>query len=303
MTNLGKKKPAPEEPAEKPAKKATAQKTVKTEEPEIKADEEAGTMASKEVKLETGQDSEDETKTDESIKEKKPKKVTMGSDQVAAEPSDEIDLEGKEAGEKKPKKGKRSSEDGGEEEEMGEDEEEEEEEEEENEPEPVEEKPREFVKVPLPEEHWMLSMKIDADVQEQIELIDLQKLFGAYMTIKKKFFDDLITTVPSVKHYAIGKAIEKVTGADKEDWTKNSWILVMAKEAKNKVVFWMLFKRLQDLSGMLVGIGPAAFAESIMGIFPDDPDSRSEYIKKLMIWLTIEPARWKNVGVFIPYWL
>jgi len=109
--------------------------------------------------------------------------------------------------------------------------------------------------------------------------------------------------VPSVKHYAIGKAIEKVTGIDKEDWTKNSWILVMAKEAKNKVVFWMLFKRSQDLSGMLVGIGPAAFAESLMGIFPDDPDSRSEYIKKLMIWLTIEPGRWKNVGVYIPNWL
>jgi len=307
VTTLGKKTPAPEDPAEKPAKKpakkAAAKKAAKTEEPAIEPDEEAGMSVSKKAKLETGQDSEDETKADEGIKEKKPKKVTGEGDQAAAEPSDEIDLEGKDAGEIKPKKAKRSSEDGGEDEEMGEDEEEEEEEEEESEAEPVEEKPREFVKVPLPEERWMLSMKIDADVQEQIELVDLQKLFGAYMTIKKKFFDDLITTVPGVKHYAIGKAIEKVTGVDKEDWTKNSWILVMAKEAKNKVVFWMLFKRLQDLSGMLVGIGPAAFAESIMGIFPEDPDSRSEYIKKLMIWLTIEPARWKNVGVFIPYWL
>jgi hypothetical protein len=77
----------------------------------------------------------------------------------------------------------------------------------------------------------------------------------------------------------------------------------MAKETKNKVVFWMLFKRLQDLSGMLVGIGPSAFVESIMGLFPNDPDSCNEYLKKLMIWLTIEPSRWKSVGVFIPTWL
>jgi hypothetical protein len=164
-------------------------------------------------------------------------------------------------------------------------------------------KPRVPVKVTLPDERWMIAIKIDADVQETLELLDLQKLFGAYMTIKKKFFDDLLTTMPNVKHYAAGKAIESVTGIDKQDWTKNSWILVMAKEAKNKVVFWMLFKRLEDLSGMLVGVGPTAFAESIMGLFPDDPDSRNEYLKKLMIWLTIEPTRWKSVGVFIPNWV
>jgi hypothetical protein len=171
--------------------------------------------------------------------------------------------------------------------------------------EPVEEvvAPRVPVKVTLPEERWTMAIKIDADVHENLDLIDLQKLFGAYLTIKKKFWDDLLTTMPNVKHYTAGKAIESVSGFDKQDWTKNSWILIMAKEAKNKVVFWMLFKRLEDLSGMLVAIGPNAFAESIMGLFPDDPDSRNEYLKKLMIWLTIEPSRWKSVGVFIPNWV
>ncbi|MEX2681179.1 MAG: hypothetical protein Q6373_006235 [Candidatus Sigynarchaeota archaeon] len=165
-----------------------------------------------------------------------------------------------------------------------------------------EEKPRVPVKVTLPEERWYITVKID-EIKEKLDLIDLQKLFGAYMTIKKKFFDDLLVTMSNAKHYSAGKAIEQVTGFDQQDWTKNSWLMVMAKEAKNKVVFWMLFKRLEDLSGMLVGVGPNAFAESIMGLFPDDPDSRNEYLKKLMIWLTIEPARWKGVGVFIPTWV
>ncbi|NMC04395.1 MAG: hypothetical protein GYA24_04245 [Candidatus Lokiarchaeota archaeon] len=171
--------------------------------------------------------------------------------------------------------------------------------------EPTEEtvQPRVPIKVTLPEERWSMKIKIDADMQETLDLVDLQKLFGAYMTIKKKFFDDLLTTMPIAKHYAAGKAIESVTGFDKQDWTKNSWILIMAKEAKSRLVFWMLYKRLEDLSGMLVAVGPNAFAESIMGLFPDDPDSRNEYLKKLMIWLTIEPSRWKSVGVFVPTWL
>ena len=298
---MGKKKPASEEPAAKPAKrpaKKPASKTpAKTEEPEIPSEETPVVTKPKKAKVEAGQESEDDKENEENTEEIKPKKEVK----EIKKDVEEDEAPGKEPEEEKPKKAKKSSEEGSDDEGMSEDEEEEEQEEEE--PEPVEEKPREFVKVTLPEERWVISVKIDADVQEQVDLVDIQRLFGAYMTIKKKFFDDLITTVHGVKHYAIGKAIEKVTGVDKEDWTKNSWILVMAKEAKNKVVFWMLFKRLQDLSGMLVGIGPAAFAESITGIFPDDRDSRNEYIKKLMIWLTIEPARWKNVGVFIPNWL
>ncbi len=242
---------------------------------------------------EAAESSEDEPATKPAEKPK----VDAGIKEKAAEVEGEA--------EKKPRKKK--SEDSEDEEGGFGDEESEGEEEEEgsgDEEEPAEEaKPRVPVKVTLPDERWTTVIKIDADVQETLELLDMQKLFGAYMTIKKKFFDDLLTTMPNVKHYAAGKAIESVTGIDKQDWTKNSWILVMAKEAKNKVVFWMLFKRLEDLSGMLVGVGPTAFAESIMGLFPDDPDSRNEYLKKLMIWLTIEPSRWKSVGVFIPNWV
>jgi len=199
-------------------------------------------------------------------------------------------------------KKEKEDEEGGFSDEDSEDEEEEEESGDEEETSAEEAKPRVPVKVTLPEERWNIKIKID-EILEKLDLLDLQKLFGAYMTIKKKFFDDLLVTISNAKHYTAGKAIESVTGFDKQDWTKNSWVMVMAKESKNKVVFWMLFKRLEDLSGMLVGVGPNAFAESIMGLFPDDPDSRNEYLKKLMIWLTIEPSRWKSVGVFIPNWV
>jgi len=245
------------------------------------------------------------------------KKAQPGADEPAGEPDEGPATK---PGEKKKGKGenaekasdvdegnekksrKKNSEDSEDEEgDFGDEDSEEEEEEpgEEDEPSESEVSPRVPVKVTLPEERWYISIKID-EIKEKLDLIDLQKLFGAYMTIKKKFFDDLLVTMSNAKHYTAGKAIEQVTGFDKQDWTKNSWLMVMAKEAKNKAVFWMLFKRMEDLSGILVGVGPNAFAESIMGLFPDDPESRSEYLKKLMIWLTIEPARWKGVGVFIP---
>ncbi|MBN2154357.1 MAG: hypothetical protein JW839_23075 [Candidatus Lokiarchaeota archaeon] len=233
-----------------------------------------------------------------------PGKNPVAKSKAQGKPAEEAEDED-EAPVKKPRKKRdddSDDEEGGFGDEDSEDEEEEGETGDEGEASADEAKPRVPVKVTLPEERWHVAIKID-EIQEALDLVDLKKLFGAYMTIKKKFFDDLLTTMPNVRHYSAGKAIESVGGFDKQDWTKNSWIMVMAKEAKNKVVFWMLFKRLEDLSGMLVAIGPDAFAESITGLFPDDPDSRSEYLKKLMIWLTIEPSRWKGVGVFIPNWV
>jgi hypothetical protein len=47
--------------------------------------------------------------------------------------------------------------------------------------------PRVPIKVTLPDERWVISIKID-EIQEKLDLVDLQKVFGTYMTIKKKFF-------------------------------------------------------------------------------------------------------------------
>nr|MDO8118013.1 hypothetical protein [Candidatus Sigynarchaeota archaeon] len=156
----------------------------------------------------------------------------------------------------------------------------------------------------LPDGRWKIVIQLNGDVSEKLDLVDLKALSGAYMVIKKKFFDDLINLIPNIKHYAMGRAIESVKGIDTQDWTKNPWILVMAKEMKAKATFWLLFKRASDMSGTLVAVGPEPFASSLMAFFPDDDvESRYEHLKKIMIWLTIEPAKWKNVGAFIPNWL
>ncbi|MHA1371815.1 MAG: hypothetical protein ACTSRA_19105 [Promethearchaeota archaeon] len=158
-------------------------------------------------------------------------------------------------------------------------------------------------KVELPSKSWKILLKIDADVSQEIELVDLKDANGSYMHIRRKFFDDLLEIVGNNKNYTVGKAIETVNGIDDKDWTKNSWLLVMAKEVKNNSIYWLLFKRKQDLSGMLVAIGPKEFIESIIKLLPKDIDSRFEYLKKIMIWLTVGPNKWKNVGIFIPNWL
>ncbi|MHA1680196.1 MAG: hypothetical protein ACTSUE_04260 [Promethearchaeota archaeon] len=162
-----------------------------------------------------------------------------------------------------------------------------------------EQKPKK--KIPLPKDRWHLNIEME-EISQELSVVDLEQLFGSYLIVRRKFFDDLLTKITSIKHYSVGKGIGDVTGVDGQDWTKNSWFFIMAKEMKNNSVFWMLLKREQDLSSVLVAIGPDEFAESVNNLFQADPEARYEYLKKILIWLTIEPAKWKNVGIFIPNW-
>ncbi|MHA1793278.1 MAG: hypothetical protein ACTSVI_11580 [Promethearchaeota archaeon] len=158
------------------------------------------------------------------------------------------------------------------------------------------------VDIKIPAEKWKVHLSLD-EIDEDIELIDIEKLLNTYLVIRKKFFDDFLEVIQKINHYSVGKAIESVVSFDGSDWTKNSWLLVMCKQMKDDATFWMLFKREQNLSGVLVGIGPDEFVKAFMELLPKDFDSRNEYLKKLLIWLTVEPGKWKNVGVFIPNWL
>lgn len=58
--------------------------------------------------------------------------------------------------------------------------------------------------VVLPDGRWEIVMQLNGDVREKLDLVDLKSLSGAYMVIKKKFFDDIINIIPNVKHYAMG---------------------------------------------------------------------------------------------------
>ncbi|MFX0100066.1 MAG: hypothetical protein ACFFCS_10840 [Candidatus Hodarchaeota archaeon] len=157
--------------------------------------------------------------------------------------------------------------------------------------------------IELPKERWSIHIKMESDISEDMKIVDIQQVFDSYIVVKRNFFDDLLKVIPKVRHYSVGKGIESVTGIDGEDWTKNSWLLVMAKEARGDTVFWLLFKRQQNLSGVLVAFGPDEFAKSVLDLFPSEQEARNEYLKKIMIWLTIEPAKWKAVGVYIPSWI
>ncbi|MBD3187775.1 hypothetical protein GF325_13145 [Candidatus Bathyarchaeota archaeon] len=153
----------------------------------------------------------------------------------------------------------------------------------------------------IPNEKWDITLVLD-EITQEIEIIDVEKLFSAYLTVRRKFFDDLLSRITGIKHYTVGKGIDKVIGVDGEDWTKNPWVLIMARDVKDGAVFWLLFKREQNLSGTLVGVGPSEFLGALVRLFPEDVEARNEYIKKILIWLTIEPGKWQNIGVFIPNW-
>lgn len=163
--------------------------------------------------------------------------------------------------------------------------------------------PKPPLNIKLPDERWNIHVEMESDISEDLGMVDIQQIFESYLAVRRNFFDDLLKTIPKVRHYSVGKGIKSVTGIDKEDWTKNSWLLVMAKEARGDTVFWLLFKRQQNLSGILVAAGPDEFVKSVLELFPSDQEAKNEYMKKIMIWLTIEPAKWKAVGVYIPTWI
>lgn len=160
--------------------------------------------------------------------------------------------------------------------------------------------------VKMPDERWLVKIKMEADVDEDLQLVDLEQVHGSYLLVRKKFFEDLLKIVPKAKNYVVGKGIQNVTSPDGADWTRNSWLLVMAKESKAGATYWLLIKRTfnreQNHPGFIVAIGPDSFTKSLIGLIPTDEEARNEYLKKLVIWLTIEPAKWDNVGCFIPNW-
>ncbi|TFF95851.1 MAG: hypothetical protein EU544_01855 [Promethearchaeota archaeon] len=108
---------------------------------------------------------------------------------------------------------------------------------------------------------WKIDLKFPDDSDKTIEIFDGKTYFSGYLKIKRSYFNELIKTVKMTKSYNIGRAIEKVVGPDKEDWTLNPWMLIIVKDNEKNKPFWFFIKRERDLSGLLVGIGPEPFAE------------------------------------------
>ena len=108
---------------------------------------------------------------------------------------------------------------------------------------------------------WTVFLKFSDGTEEQLELFDGKSYFGGYLKIKRSYFNELVKAIKISKKYFTNRAIEKVLSPNKDDWTYNPWMLMVVKDNEKKKPFWFFIKREKDLSGLLVALGPKAFAE------------------------------------------
>ncbi len=108
---------------------------------------------------------------------------------------------------------------------------------------------------------WKVFLKFSNGEDKELELFDAKVYFGGYLKIKRGYFNALFKTIKMTKKYFTQKAIEKVIGPNKDNWTFNPWMLIIVKDNEKRKPFWFFIKREKDLSGLLVAIGPKPFAE------------------------------------------
>jgi hypothetical protein len=140
---------------------------------------------------------------------------------------------------------------------------------------------------------WKIDLRIDNE-EDHIELKDIKGIFNGYLVINRTFFDELIEIVKKNKKYSIGKGIHRVVGPDEEDWSMNSWMLIMFQDKERKIPFWFLFKREKDLSAHLVSIGP----DNSFKYFKSSEVSDNE-IKRIIEYLLAYPQKFELL-ILIP---
>jgi hypothetical protein len=140
---------------------------------------------------------------------------------------------------------------------------------------------------------WKVDLSIDNE-KDHIELEDIKQIFNGYLLINRTFFDELLEIVKKNKKYSIGKGISRVIGPDEEDWTMNSWLLIMFQDKERKIPFWFLFKREKDLSAHLVSLGPKNSYE----YFKSSEVSDNE-VKRVIEYLLAYPQKFELL-ILIP---
>lgn len=144
---------------------------------------------------------------------------------------------------------------------------------------------------------WQVTIQIGNENPDQIILHDIQKNIDGYLNVNRTFFDELLDIVKMIKKYAVGKGIERIIGPDKENWTKNPWLLLMVKEKEDSIPFWLLFKREKDLTGHLVAIGPESYYNYI-----DKNKEPDDEIKRFLEYIIAYPQKF-NLSIIIPNFL
>ncbi|TXT56309.1 MAG: hypothetical protein BAJALOKI1v1_1930001 [Promethearchaeota archaeon] len=108
---------------------------------------------------------------------------------------------------------------------------------------------------------WQILLKYEEEKEKALELFDAARYFDGYLKIKRSYFNGLLNSIKTSKNYFSGRAIEKVISPEEEDWILNPWILMMIKDKEKQKRFWFLIRREEDLSGLLIAIGPKEFAD------------------------------------------
>jgi len=141
---------------------------------------------------------------------------------------------------------------------------------------------------------WTIKVVIEGNEQRSLILYDVKNVIGEYLSIRRNYFDELLDSFNKSKNYNVGKGIEEIIGADGKDWTKNPWILLLAKDKEKGAPFYFLFKRETDLNGFLVAIGPELFQNYLKNNRED-----IENLRKLLEYIVSYNQKW-DVTMLIP---
>lgn len=141
---------------------------------------------------------------------------------------------------------------------------------------------------------WNIKINIDGNEQESLKLEDANKVLGEYIAINRNYFDDLLESLKISKNYNVGKVIEEITGTDGKNWTKNPWLLLMAKDTEKNAPFWFLIKRENDLNGFLVAIGP-----ELLSNYLKSSKENIEEVRKILEYIVVYNNKW-TATIFIP---
>ena len=139
---------------------------------------------------------------------------------------------------------------------------------------------------------WIVKLKKIADFEfSTFKLHDAKRITKSYQRLKSVFFDDLYKQVKKRRNYTSAFLIDTVTGPDNQDWSNNSWYLVVSRDTNNLDV-WLFIKQEPDASGWVVGVGPDAFVEYIQ--------SKNDFpFNETVESILRSPKKWKKLVVLV----
>ncbi|WEU40275.1 MAG: hypothetical protein OdinLCB4_007355 [Candidatus Odinarchaeum yellowstonii] len=138
---------------------------------------------------------------------------------------------------------------------------------------------------------WVITLEKIDEKFKTIQLADCKKIFGSYTVLKPEFFDDLYRRVTGRRNYQSMQGVKQVTGEDGQDWSENSWYLILARDKKN-LDFWLLVKQEPDGSGRITGVGPDQLTQYIK-------ENRDFPFLETVEALIRAPGKWSKILVLV----